>query len=75
MRLERSVSAMDVPQRLDELHLRAPWEGKALMGGADKITNAVGGGWVDGLVTFSKGYPIIPVCKAVFCGKVRNGRT
>lgn len=63
LRLERAVSAMDVPQRLvmSFTYELPVGKGKALMGGANKVTNAVVGGWVvDGLMTFSKGYAIIP---------------
>ena len=63
LRLERSVSAMDVPQRLVmSFSYDLPvGKGKALGGGMGKMANAVVGGWVvDGLMTFSKGYPIAP---------------
>ncbi|MDQ1472948.1 MAG: hypothetical protein QOJ99_4428, partial [Bryobacterales bacterium] len=61
LRLERSVSAMDVPQRLVmSFSYELPvGKGKAFAGNINKKLNAVVGGWViDGLMTFSKGYPI-----------------
>ncbi|HVW84555.1 MAG TPA: TonB-dependent receptor [Bryobacteraceae bacterium] len=63
LRLERSVSAMDVPQRLVmSFSYELPvGKGKAFGGNVSKKVNAVIGGWsIDGLTTFSRGYPIIP---------------
>jgi hypothetical protein len=63
LRLERSVSAMDVPQRLVmSFSYELPvGKGKAFGGNINKKLNAVVGGWViDSLMTFSKGYPIAP---------------
>lgn len=63
LRGERSVSAMDIPQRLV---LTFSYElpvgrGKPLGSGMNRVSNAVLGGWeVNGLLTFSSGYPIIP---------------
>jgi len=63
LRLERSVSSMDVPQRLV---LSFAYElpigrGKAFAANLNRPLNAIVGGWsVDGLLTFSKGYPIVP---------------
>jgi hypothetical protein len=62
LRLERSVSAMDVPQRLvmSFAYELPVGRGKAFGGSMNKVANAVVGGWqVDGLLTFSKGYPIV----------------
>jgi hypothetical protein len=63
LRLERSVSAMDIPQRLVmSFSYELPvGKGKALGANMNKTANAVLGGWeVNGLTTFSKGYPIAP---------------
>ncbi len=63
LRLERSVSAMDIPQRLVmSFSYELPvGKGKALGGNINRKANAVLGGWeVNGLMTFSRGYPIIP---------------
>ena len=63
LRLERSVSAMDIPQRLVmSFSYELPvGKGKALGGNMNKKVNAVLGGWeLNGLTTFSKGYAIIP---------------
>lgn len=63
LRLERSVSAMDVPQRLVmSFSYELPvGKGKAFAGNINKKLNAIVGGWViDSLMTFSKGYPIAP---------------
>jgi hypothetical protein len=63
LRLERSVSAMDVPQRLvmSFAYELPVGKGKALGTSMGKVANAVLGGWsVDGLMTFSRGFPIIP---------------
>jgi len=63
LRLERSVSSMDVPQRLV---LSFAYElpigrGKVFAANLSRPLNAIVGGWsVDGLLTFSKGYPIVP---------------
>jgi hypothetical protein len=54
---------MDVPQRLVmSFSYELPvGKGKAFGGNINKKLNAVVGGWViDGLMTFSKGYPIAP---------------
>jgi hypothetical protein len=64
LRLERSVSSMDVPQRaVISFNYELPvGRGKAFGAGWGKPVNAVLGGWsVDGLMTFSKGYPIVPL--------------
>ncbi len=63
LRLERSVSAMDIPQRLVmSFSYELPvGKGKALGSNMNRTANAVLGGWeVNGLTTFSKGYPIVP---------------
>ena len=63
LRLERSVSSMDVPQRaVISFNYELPvGHGKALGSSWNKPVNAVLGGWsVDGLMTFSRGYPIVP---------------
>jgi hypothetical protein len=64
LRLERSVSSMDVPQRaVISFNYELPiGKGKAIGSSWGKPVNAVLGGWsVDGLMTFSKGYPIVPL--------------
>lgn len=61
LRLERSISSMDVPQRLvvSFAYELPVGKGKVFGGGMNRAVNAVVGGWsVDGLLTFSKGYPI-----------------
>jgi hypothetical protein len=63
LRLERSVSAMDVPQRLVmSFAYEVPvGKGKAIGAGMGKVPNAILGGWsIDGLMTFSRGFPLIP---------------
>ena len=63
LRLERSVSSMDIPQRLVlSFAYELPFgRGRALGANWAKPVNAVLGGWsLDGLLTFSKGYPIVP---------------
>jgi hypothetical protein len=63
LRLERSVSAMDIPQRLVmSFSYELPvGKGKALGGNMNRTANAVLGGWeVNGFITLSKGYPIAP---------------
>ena len=63
LRLERAISSMDVPQRLVmSFSYELPvGKGKAFGSGINKKLNAVVGGWVvNGLTTFSKGYPIAP---------------
>ena len=63
LRLERSVSSMDVPQRLVlSFAYELPFgRGRTFGTNLAKPVNAVLGGWsVDGLLTFSKGYPIVP---------------
>jgi hypothetical protein len=63
LRLERSVSSMDIPQRLVmSFSYELPvGKGKAFGGSMNGVMNGVLGGWVlDGLMTFSRGYPIVP---------------
>ncbi len=62
LRLERSLSAMDIPQRLVmSFAYQAPvGKGKAFGANMGKVANALFGGWeINGLMTFSSGYPII----------------
>lgn len=63
LRLERSVSTMDIPQRVVmSFSYELPFgKGKPFGGSMNRTMNGIFGGWVvDGLMTFSKGYPIVP---------------
>ena len=61
LRLERSVSSFDVPQRLVLSYVAdlPIGKGKKFLSGAHGFVQAVAGGWgVDGTITFQSGFPL-----------------
>ena len=62
LRLERSLSVFDVPQRgVISLDYQLPFgRGKAFGNGMNKLADAIAGGWeIATILTFSAGYPIV----------------
>ncbi|MGH9719334.1 MAG: carboxypeptidase regulatory-like domain-containing protein, partial [Bryobacteraceae bacterium] len=63
LRLERSLSVSDIPQRaVISFNYQLPFgKGRAFGNRANRALDAVAGGWeVSSILTFSSGYPIIP---------------
>jgi hypothetical protein len=63
LRLERSLSQFDIPQRaVISLDYQLPFgRGKAFANSVSKSVNALIGGWeIATVLTFTKGYPIVP---------------
>jgi hypothetical protein len=63
LRLERSLSVSDIPQRaVISFNYELPFGRKRAIGkGMNKVADAVVGGWeLSSILTFSSGYPIIP---------------